>query len=698
MNNALRSLIFVAILGSFGNYCVAAQAAQPLQVKNLKIRNGELRSRFEALQALPLAEQDQAAIKTIKDDSNAYLQEAQSKTNSNTKRLVEELNTEIMKQWPEPKKPGLFSRAGGWLKSAAASTAQKTKDLAGSGLATLGNGVKSTASKAASKLQYHLFEEGEITRAEIELETRRKNLADQEHPSAQEIEQLRQDVDALQKRATSWYGQLHMPIEELRVRAQSLAIPAPRTRVLQTQENVRELIQQDIFTVGQAPAAPALHQPKQPRALEVTPLTPEEQKKQADDIIAQAMHEKESTKTTEATQQATTLSPSSTSAFSSSSVGSSSSTMPAAQTTTSVPSGKPTKASTSSATDFYRKQETVIDLSTASVSTSTTAAPVVAPVQAPAQSQALAERSEALLKHLRHLQESDPHQQRKELHDEIIKHLEDHPTLLNEVTQCIYANRDHSYAEIHKALDENKAYQAFEQNILSCHAGNPSLNAVRQEFIYAAIYSQKNLVRAQPVRQTSNWLLTGIGATAAMYGSYGLYNLYAGTTKTMVGYKGMSLLGSALPKAWSFTKAATFKVILPAVGIAAAGLICYACYRFYVHKKLSDATAEAKARCTADNRTPQDREALLRVEQKHQKESLQTAADMITVAGGVEAFTGTNPLTDNTQNVLAEKAEQAVDAARTAVKAKINSTDAAQAANNSKEIARVVVEALTQTH
>lgn len=117
-----------------------------------------------------------------------------------------------------------------------------------------------------------------------------------------------------------------------------------------------------------------------------------------------------------------------------------------------------------------------------------------------------------------------------------------------------------------------------------------------------------------------------------------------------------------------------------------------------MHKKLSDATAEAKARCTADNRTPQDREVLLRVEQKHQKESLQTAADLITVADGVEAFTGTNPLTDNTQNVLAEKAEQAVDAARTAVKVKINSAESTQAAKSSQEIAQVVVEVLTKTH
>lgn len=671
MKNVLRSLMFVAILGSFGDYCVAAQAAQPLHL-NLKFRNGELRSRFEALQAVPLAQQDQATIQKIKQDSDAYIQEAQSNTNRNTKRLVEELNAEIMKQWPEPKKPGVFSRAGSWFRSAASSAAQKTKNVAGAGLSTLGNGVTSTASKAWSGLNYRLFEKGEITRAQSNLEARRENLEKQQHPNAQEIQQLLNDIDALQKRATTWYNQPHMPIEELRVKVQSLAIPAPRTRVSQSRENVRELEQQDIFTVGQVPADPAPlrivvtdenghsahykeprnpaasahdagHAQPEPQAREITPPTAEEQKKQAEEIAAQAERERSQKESQEIPSTATV----------SSAASSSSASVAVSEAAEDVLDTEriALREDVAEKRDLSKKE--AASVAPAPRITPATARAVSAAPQPQPAHPARTERSEALLKYLEALHEIDPHQQRKALHQGIIRYLEDQPAILNGITKCISDKRHLPDNRIKQVLRENNEYQELERNYLSRYSGNPNLNAVRQEFIAAAINSQKNFVAHPPLRSSkTNWWFRGVGAAAATYGAYSLYNLYTGTTKAMVGYNNMSWLGSLLPKAYSLTKAATFKVILPAVGIAAAGVICYACYRLYVHKKLSDAVTAAKAQCENSERTPQDREHLLQLTHQNLKESNKTMEAALDAGEFVGAVRGTNPIADAVQGAL----------------------------------------------
>lgn len=783
MKNVLRSLMFVAILGSFGDYCIAAQAAaQPLQVSLIK-RNGKLRRSFEALQALPPAKQDQAAIEKIKQDSNAYMQEAQSHLRNKTKRLVKKLNAEIMQEWSEPKKPGVFSRAGSWFRSAASATAQKTKNVAGAGLSTLGNGVTSTASKAWSGLNYRLFEKGEITRAQIALEARYKNLAAQQNPSNQEIQQLLADVDTLQKRATTWYNQPHMPIEELRVNVQSLAIPAPRTRVPQSRENVRELEQQDIFTVGQEPVAPAplriivitdengcstrYKEPRnpavpahdagnarpEPQAREITPPTSEEQKKQAEEIAAQAERERAKKESHEIPLTAATSSATSSSSAS-----------------VAVPEAAPVFQEQSAAThakelcDYFRSyyetagnqgqqkslfrtkilpvitdnlqqraeileainhcveeakgkslqkeiekiftsnkvyqrevnntcsivvcsyairekysEETVKkELTKARAEALTLMCDYVHLIQRKALREEVAEkrepheeravsaapkpqpahparteRSEALLKHLEALHEVDSHQQRKALHQGIIRYLEDQPAILNGITKCIGDNRHLPGNQIKQKLRENSEYQELERNCLIRYSRNPNLNAVCQEFINAAINSQETFVAHPPLRSSkTNWWFRGVGAAAATYGAYGLYNLYAGATKAMVGYNSMSWLGSLLPTTCSLTKAAAFKVILPAVGIAAAGVICYACYRLYVHKKLSDAVTAAKAQCENPDRTPQDREHLLQLTHQNLKEANTTMETGLTVGEVVGAVSGTNPIADAVQGAL----------------------------------------------
>lgn len=281
-----------------------------------------------------------------------------------------------------------------------------------------------------------------------------------------------------------------------------------------------------------------------------------------------------------------------------------------------------------------------------------------APSQQPTQT-GHSERSEALLKHLHDLQENcpDSDNEQKQIHEEIITYLKNNPAELDGITEFIHTNKNRPTAEIQKKLKEAAIYQSFDRNCFGNHAENPALNTLQDEFIYEAIISQKNFVESQsPAKEKkTNWWLTSfgtLGAAAATYGAYGLYNLYAGTTKTMLGYKQVSLLGSTLPKVWNFAQAATFQVILPAVGIAAAGLICYACYRGYIHHKLNKAVTKAEETFKGNERKPQTRERLFQLKRKSLGESNKTMEEVLTLGEGAKSIFGTNPVEDFVQDQI----------------------------------------------
>lgn len=772
MKHILQTAILLLLLGSSYKSCCAAQAA----VK-LKDRNGELRTQFTALKALPLDQQDPTAITRIKEISAQYKQEAQANTNRNTKRLVEELNAEIMKQWPE-QKPSLWARFKSTLSYVKTKTDAAVKFVA--------HGSEDQRAKETAQINQNKTEIQHVLHNNDNVEhTTPRDAQTGLHITATEV--------SFHPHDTTLWGFTHKEqpapnttqtqIEKLNQQNRNRALngapatPAPRN-INAADENSHAARHEEPRPQVASAHAAGQAQPEQPQqaqpARETTPLTLEEQKKQKEEIAAQAEQERLQKESQESSAAANHPS---TATSSSMSIGVSATT-PAFQTqerstfhekglcdflesyhqaaenpgqqrsffrTKILPaiinnlqqrteslkalaqcaeeakskntqkdieaiftsnsvyqsevndvctnwvyaSGSSLKDSkefvqaklTAASTEALRLmcdyvhqvQQRTLRAEVAetrereprakriAATTATTPAPRVAPapeVAAPAAPEpaqpARTERSEALLNHLRALAENDSHEQRKALHKKIIAYLEKIPALLNDLTQCIHTNQDLAHDALQQALGQNDAYQFLEQDCLSRYAANPNLNAVRQEFIDAAINSQKNFVAHPPLarRKKANWWLRGIAAAAATYGTYGLCNLYAGTTKTMLGYKGMNWLGGFLPKAYSLTKAATFKVILPVVGIAAAGVICYACYRVYVHRQLSNAVAAAQVRCANGERTPQDREQLLKLTRKNLKESNKTMNAVITGGEAVEAVTGTNPVADAVQDEL----------------------------------------------
>lgn len=755
MNNVLRSLMFVVILGSFGDSCVAAQASQK---NSPKIRISQLEERFAQLRA----SQDKQAFDGLKQESEALFAEVQKFDDSNTaaklkeraKTLTEDVNATVNEKWP---KPSIWARFK--------STLSYAKAKADSAVKFVVYGSEEQRAKEAAQVNQNL--------ADIQQLHNDDTVPAEPREAQAGMHRAATEVSFHPSEPGLWELGQRAPAEAQPAIEQAPAAPAP-LRIVVTDENGHPANYEEPRHSA-APVHNADSAQPEPQAREITPLTSEEWEKQNQELLAQvqkiiADHEK-ANKAEQADVPATAVNSGSMSivdprapryqAADQTSVYQAKELVDYLESYCNNEANRPTffrlhilptlinnlrqqaeslealaqcslnvkdksleeiqktfesnkvfqseimsvcynfvhanqislkdspetqqaklKAAHDEALDLMRNYSQKLQASEqelnkkreedelrAEVAEKRDADDdhIEVPAAQPAVEDAAAEtpgskRGVALLAYLKDLHDVDQNITRKRVRKAIIDYFEGHAAELNAIAHSIETNKDLANADIITALEHLPAFQSFDRNCLGELAQqadlrvNPSpIDAGRQNFFKAAIKSGKSFRPLLPRKKARSWLKNiGIGSLigGAAYGLYGLSKMYAGTTKSMIGYQSMSTVGSKLPALWKGVNALTFKVILPAVGIAAAGVICYACYRFYIHKKLSDQLAADKVRSASDDCTQEELHSFVRHQHVAGRESIRTAGEILEAGEIIETITGVNPVQDHIDKEL----------------------------------------------
>jgi cell division protein FtsB len=745
MKNVLRSLMFVAILGSFGEHCVAAQANQK---NSPKIRISQLEERFAHLKA----SQDKQALDGLKQESEALFAEVQKFDDSNTaaklkaraKTLASDVNATLHEKWPTP---SLWARFK--------STLSYAKTKADSAVKFVVHGSEEQRAKEAAQVNQNLAGIQQVLHNDDVVPAKPRETQAGLHITATEVSFHPSEPHL-------WELEQRVPSEAQPAVDQAPAAPAP-LRIIVTDENGHPANYEEPKP-SSAPAHDAGNAQPEPQAREITPLTPEEREKQNQELLAQAQkiiadHEK-ANKAEQADVPATAVNsgsmsmvdprapaqqaPDQTAAYQAKELvdylteyyeNGTIEHLPKNASLTmlhkTLPSilgalrNHPESLETlaricfenrdksreefekiiAANLSFQREITSVCDgfiYANTETATRAEAEKIAAHkeavrlfydyaqklksgeeqlrqkkekaevaekrdaddhVEAPAAVEDGAaqvhgsQRDAALVAYLKDLQDVDQNITRKRVRKAIIDYFEDHPAELNAITHCIATNKNLANADIITAIQQLDAYNSFNYNCLAGLARQADLRlnqnpivAGRQNFFKAAIQSGKSFRPLLPRKKASSWLKNvGIGSLigGAAYGLYGLSKMYAGTTKSMIGYQSMSTIGSKLPVLWKGINALTFKVILPTVGIAAAGVICYACYRFYKHKRLSDQLITDKARSASDDCTQEELHLFVQHQQAANREAIRTAGEMLELGESIETVTGINPVQDH---------------------------------------------------
>lgn len=249
------------------------------------------------------------------------------------------------------------------------------------------------------------------------------------------------------------------------------------------------------------------------------------------------------------------------------------------------------------------------------------------------------ERLAKALNHLKDLQEHDSNPKFKKIHGQIIRILEENPDQATALVNVLQSRALISARAICKNLITDAANKARES--VSDKEQALLTNEITDAICTTFFTDDSNSYNS------SSWLKgVGIGAVvgSAAYGLYALGNVYAGTTKSMLGYQSLKWVGSKLPLFWKGANTLAWKIVLPTIGILTAGALCYGGYLLYKAHKLTLERKQAETRCAAENRTPQDREALLKINQTSRKHATHMGNVIVGAGEVVEKVTGKNPV------------------------------------------------------